>query len=708
MSNFSRVAGSTEPSDVQESAREVSDYPEAGNKTNDSTVPRTAENRETNYNLLNSQSLPTSQELEVSFKNLTFAVPVKKKYQQPGCGKTKVILDSLTGLFRPRRMTAIMGSSGAGKTSLLSVLAGNTSKGTIEGTIMVNGQPSSGHMLKEVSGFVFQDDLLLPTMTVQEVISMSALLRLPKTISSKERKDRIAEVISLLRLEKVSKTIVGSPLTKGISGGERKRTAIAMEMVINPGMLFLDEPTSGLDTFTAFTVMLSLSNLARQGRTIVATIHQPSTEIFNLFDDLIFLSRGRIAYYGPAQKSVEYFARQGYPCPQYSNPPDFYFMRVLREFGTVDETLEGESLDAQDHEATAEDDSSELGAAGTGQVEATMRSNQTTEPNEPLQSAQDFCNQRIEHLLSAWLASPESATVLEIIKNSERRGITAGALKKQAPIYRQFFFILKRSGRNLIRNRTLVASRLFQAIFLGVLIGLTFLDTNQYSVPVQIRSKSGALYFIAVNVFFSSSTQVLSIFAVEKQVFYREYSSGYYSIIAYYLGKTIIEIPGQIVGPFLLLIICYYMIGLNPPFSDYLLVATLASLGAVCGNAYGTFVACIFDEVSIALTVAPLFILPLVLVSGIFVSALPSYLNWLKYISPIYYSFSGMLQTEFSRDFPNCDSSQQKCEGSFAYQELNFETTFPPGVDIVFLVTIYIVLWAMGFVTLYWGSQRKK
>lgn len=697
----------------------------------------------------------TSEPLELVFRNLSYSVPLPKKHRKPDGPKEKVILQDLYGVFEPGKLTAIMGSSGAGKTTLLTVLAGNVLTGSIEGETLVNGEIFSGSMLKDISGFVFQEDILLPSMTVHEAISMSALLRLPKNITKEERSRRVDDIIALLNLEKARNTIVGSPLKKGISGGERKRTAIGMEMVMNPGMLFLDEPTSGLDTFTAFTVMLSLSRLAKQGRTVVATIHQPSTEIFNLFDNLLILSRGRIAYLGPARDSIEYFARNGYQCPRYSNPSDYFFMRVLREFGTIDELEEidqevemlresfvrasrssnrpnlsalaigaggaaaatagvstgmaaaavvQEEAEAHTDEASDSDDSSEdprAALAGLTESEQNLLQEQ-----EEVLDAQAMCDQRIETLLGAWKDSPENEKIVERARNPERTGVSVSSLRSMAPFYVQFAYLLKRSTLNVVRNKPLLATRFVQAVFLGLIIGLTYVNSSSKDVSVQIINKSGALFFISVNMFFAAATQILSIFAVEKQVFYREYNGGYYTILAYYASKTIVEIPFQIVGPFLLVIICYYMIGLNPPFSDYLFVATFAALSALCGNAYGTLISSLIDDLSLALTVSPLIILPLVLVSGIFVATLPPYLVWLKYISPVYYSFSGMIQTEFSRDFPNCDSSIQDCSGDIAFTQLAYDVVFSPGVCVVFLVTIYVVLWVGGFVALYFGARR--
>ena len=155
---------------------------------------------------------------------------------------------------------------------------------------------------------------------------MSATLRLPKTATVAERNERITSTIKLLNLTKCADTIVGDSNVKGISGGERKRTAIAMELITNPSMIFLDEPTSGLDSFTAYSVVNLLRGLALSGRTVIATIHQPSSEIFYLFDDLLLLAEGRVIYHGEVKNAIDYFGGLGFKCPQYVNPSDFIFM----------------------------------------------------------------------------------------------------------------------------------------------------------------------------------------------------------------------------------------------------------------------------------------------------------------------------------------------------------------------------------------------
>ena len=166
-------------------------------------------------------------------------------------------------------------------------------------------------------------------MTVSEALYMSALLKLPETISKEEKVNIVNEMISILHLEKCKDTIVGDSIIKGISGGERKRLSVGMEMIMNPSIIFLDEPTSGLDTYTAYSLIKSLKNITSTGRTVVATIHQPSSDILRLFDDLIILNHGKIIYQGEVNNLVNYFDNLGYKCPEYSNPSDYLFMTIL-------------------------------------------------------------------------------------------------------------------------------------------------------------------------------------------------------------------------------------------------------------------------------------------------------------------------------------------------------------------------------------------
>ncbi|KAL7750113.1 hypothetical protein RI367_004628 [Sorochytrium milnesiophthora] len=265
-------------------------------------------------------------QMDVAFKNLHYRIDI-------GEGKERLeehILKGVSGRFAKVRLTVILGGSGAGKTSLLNALADQTKMSRINGSLLINEKPTTSSVMRKVSAFVHQDDVVLGTMTVQEAIEMSAALRLPSSWTHAQKQGKVEEAIAMLDLDKCRNTPLGTATEKGVSGGERKRACIAMELITDPSIIYLDEPTSGLDTNTALSVVRLLKDLAESGRTVIATLHQPSSAIFRLIDDLCILSHGEMMYFGPASESVAYFARLGYPCPRYSNPADYFFMSILK------------------------------------------------------------------------------------------------------------------------------------------------------------------------------------------------------------------------------------------------------------------------------------------------------------------------------------------------------------------------------------------
>jgi len=203
-----------------------------------------------------------------------------------------------------------IGPSSSGKSTLLNTLACRLDVHTIvEGEMRLNGAPYDNAELKRISGYVMQDDMLNGYLTVEETLMYTARLRLPRTFTDKERKDRVRDVMADLGLSHVHNVIIGTPLKKGISGGERKRVCVGMQLLNRPPLLFLDEPTSGLDSVTALDLVQTLHELAHgksydKAVTIVCAIHQPQAKIFNLFDSLILLKTGTIIYQGPRRLAM--------------------------------------------------------------------------------------------------------------------------------------------------------------------------------------------------------------------------------------------------------------------------------------------------------------------------------------------------------------------------------------------------------------------
>lgn len=260
----------------------------------------------------------------------------------------KEILNSLRGVAHPGEITAIMGASGAGKTTFLDILARKNKRGEVGGDFFVNGEKVSNVDFKAVVGFVDQEDTMLPTLTVHETILNSALLRLPRDMTRAAKEQRVTEVEKQLGIFHIKDSLIGSEEGKGrgISGGEKRRVGIACELVTSPSILFLDEPTSGLDAYNAFNVIECLVTLAKDfKRTVIFTIHQPRSNIVALFDRLILLARGRPVFSGPFAQCQDYFDRIGYPCPPGFNIADFL----------VDLTMHASSMTSFDDGTVAAD-----------------------------------------------------------------------------------------------------------------------------------------------------------------------------------------------------------------------------------------------------------------------------------------------------------------------------------------------------------------
>lgn len=250
----------------------------------------------------------------LQFENVSYSLDAKQ------------ILSGVQGIALPGQLMAIMGASGAGKTTFLDILARKNKRGAVQGSFYVNGERVNDNEYRSVVGFVDQDDTMLPTLTVHETIMTSALLRLPRDMNISIKEQRVYEVEKQLGIFAIKDQLIGSEegTGRGISGGEKRRVGIACELVTSPSILFLDEPTSGLDAFNAFNVVECLVTLAKNyNRTVIFTIHQPRSNIVALFDHLILLAKGRAVYSGPYSSCQNYFDRIGYPCPPGFNIADY-------------------------------------------------------------------------------------------------------------------------------------------------------------------------------------------------------------------------------------------------------------------------------------------------------------------------------------------------------------------------------------------------
>ncbi|KAK6929173.1 ABC transporter-like, ATP-binding domain [Dillenia turbinata] len=257
--------------------------------------------------------------IEVAFKDLTLTLK----------GKNKHLLRCVTGKIVPGRVTSVMGPSGAGKTTFLSALAGKATGCTRSGMILVNGKNESIHSYKKIIGFVPQDDIVHGNLTVEENLWFSARCRLSAALPKADKVLIVERVIESLGLQGVRSSLVGTVEKRGISGGQRKRVNVGLEMVMEPSLLILDEPTSGLDSSSSQLLLRALRREALEGVNVCMVVHQPSYTLFKMFDDLILLAKGGLTvYHGPVKKVEEYFGGLGITVPDRVNPPD-YFIDIL-------------------------------------------------------------------------------------------------------------------------------------------------------------------------------------------------------------------------------------------------------------------------------------------------------------------------------------------------------------------------------------------
>jgi ABC-type multidrug transport system ATPase subunit len=538
-----------------------------------------------------------------------------------------------------------------------------------------------------MSGYVYQDDIIFHTMTVREAVLLSAQLRTPTSIPLNVKRERVDELLSFLGLSKAANTMIGNERIKGVSGGERKRTSIAMELVTNPAVLFLDEPTSGLDTFTAFSVVQFLKKLAQAGRTVVATLHQPSSEIFHLIDDLILMANGRVMYAGPADRSVEYFASQGYPCPQYSNPADFFFMSIF-----------------QLGDQSSSDDATTINLDGDTELESTAGYSIGQSSTQLIAESQD----RLNRLLDIWPTTPAGQELLRYVAAPKGDGFSAQNRKYRSTFSEQFPLIYLRGIRHMLRDKMVIGARLGQIVVFAFIYNLVYWQLDTRDQNSQTQDRAGILFFYPANMIIANSVGVMALFGVERSTFEREKQSGMYGLPAFFFSKLAVELPLYIIVPILLLAASYWGVGLNPGVDNFFIACLVCILVSLSGISLGMAVASACSELVVGLAVLPLIILPMMIFGGLFanISGLPSWIRWIEWLSLMKYGFVALMKNEFQGTMVGCgdDVPEDQCiplPGEVVIEEYGFADKGDIWVNalaligwwIFFTLIAYFYLW---------------
>ncbi|CAJ1936582.1 unnamed protein product [Sphenostylis stenocarpa] len=282
-----------------------------------------------NVNQLRPQKSTPGNGLE--FSNLSYSIIKKQKKDGVRIKKETYLLHDISGQAIKGEIMAIMGPSGAGKSTFLDALAGRIAKGSLEGSVKLDGKPITTSYMKMVSSYVMQDDQLFPMLTVFETFMFAAEVRLPPSISRGEKKKRVHQLLDQLGLQSATHTYIGDEGRRGVSGGERRRVSIGIDIIHKPSLLFLDEPTSGLDSTSAYSVVEKVKDIARGGSIVLMTIHQPSFRIQMLLDQITVLARGRLIYIGKPDAVQAHMSRFGRPVPDGENGIE-YLLDVIGEY----------------------------------------------------------------------------------------------------------------------------------------------------------------------------------------------------------------------------------------------------------------------------------------------------------------------------------------------------------------------------------------
>ncbi|XP_056863214.1 ABC transporter G family member 42-like isoform X1 [Raphanus sativus] len=555
-----------------------------------------------NHNKSSSKAASQSKNT-LPFKPLTFTFQDVCYFIQTPQGKKVQLLSNVTGAFKPGVLTALMGVSGAGKTTLMDVLSGRKTRGDIEGEIQVGGYRKVQETFARVSGYCEQFDIHSPNLTIEESLEYSAWLRLPSSINSETKRAIVREVLETIELEDIKDSIVGLPGVSGLTTEQRKRLTIAVELVANPSIIFMDEPTTGLDARAAAIVMRAVKNITETGRTVVCTIHQPGTDIFEAFDELVLMKYGgRIIYHGPLG--------------QHSNNVIEYFMRIPG----VQEMKENTN-------------------PATWQLDITSR------------SSEDKLGVDLAQIYKESSLFKENNIVIEQLRgtSSETEELTSSMRYAQTG-WGQFKACLWKQHLSYWRNPSYNLTRILFMCFTSVICGFLFWQkAKKINTQQDLFNVLGSMYTVVLFTGINNCSTVLFCIATERNVFYRERFAQMYTSWAYSLAQVLVEIPYSLVQSILCVVIVYPMVGYH--FSVYKVFWSFYSVfcSLLIFNYFGMLLVVITPNIHVAFTLRSGFYSMVNLFAGYVMPkpSIPKWWIWMYYLSPTSWVLNGLLTSQY-------------------------------------------------------------
>lgn len=548
--------------------------------------------------------------VDLQFKDITYTVKL-------GFNKgKKEILHRVNGKFPAGHLTAIMGPSGAGKSTLLDVLSGYRITG-VNGAVYTNGRIRCLDAFRRMSCYITQDDRVQTLLTVLENMQIAADFKLGSTFKAHEKAARIEEILTLLGLYEHQNTI-----SKRLSGGQKKRLSIALELINNPTVMFLDEPTTGLDDHSCYQVVSLLKHLAAQGRTIICTIHQPSARLFQMFEQVYILAMGECLYQGGTEKIVPYLQSINLPCPKYHNPADYIVELACGEYGldkikTMVESMDnGECID--------------------------------------------------------WFSNPDRVHKLEALRQKYpiRQNSKENGSLESIDSFHQLQILLRRGWIKTKRDATLTHLRIAVNISVALMLGILYIGTGNDGSRVLDNYK----LLFAILMHCSMATMMLTVltFPTEMGILLKEHFNRWYSLKSYYLSVTLLDLPISFVGTTLFSIIIYYITSQPFELVRFSMFLAISLVITIVGQSIGLMVGAWFDVVN-GTFLAPCLSIPLMMFAGFGVTLrdLPDYLKWGTYISHMRYGLEGFVGAIYGRN-----RNTLECSADAVYCHYRYPKTF--------------------------------
>ncbi|GER51896.1 ABC-2 type transporter family protein [Striga asiatica] len=509
------------------------------------------------------------------------------------------ILKGISGAVRPGEILAMLGPSGSGKTTLLTALGGRLSGSRrLSGNITYNGRPFSS-AAKRAIGFVTQDDVLHPHLTVGETLIYTALLRLPSSLSSAEKARHAVAVGAQLGLSKCWDSIVGGPLMRGVSGGERKRVSIGQEMLINPGLLLLDEPTSGLDSTNASRLVSTLRGMADEGRSVVMTIHQPSSRIFYEFHKVLLLCDGSPLFFGQGSGALDYFSGIGFAPLVPMNPADF-LLDLANGISTVD----------------SDEGRAEIQKTLVAAYETHLSSNVKSEIN----------------------VADEGSRL-----NFPLHGDKQPSMWWPNNWWLQFSVLFTR-GIKERKHDSFSILKVVEVLIVAIVSGLIWWQSKTSHLQDQV----GLFFFYSSFWGFYPLFQAIFTFPQECTILSKERSSGMYRLSSYFMARTLGDLPMELVLPTVAYTITYWMAGLRATIGSFSLGLLVLLYSVMCTQGLGLALGAVVMDSKSAITLGSVIMLTSLLSSGYYAQHVPRFVGWIKYISIPQYTYKLLLASQYA------------------------------------------------------------